>query len=68
MIKENCRAAVLSTNGIGAFELISWKSMFEALMKVCARMFYGQPSSYLWKEDDGTVHHIEQGSIDAPPW
>ena len=43
--------------------------MLEALMRVeggpaimpFVRMFYGQPSSYLWEGDDGTVHHIEQG-------
>ena len=27
------------------------------------RMFCGQPSSYLWEGDDGTVHHIEQGEL-----
>ena len=39
--------------------------MLEALMRVeggpaimpFVRMFYGQPSSYLWEGDDGTVHH-----------
>ena len=24
-------------------------------------MFYGDHSTYLWEDDVGTVHHIEQG-------
>ena len=67
--EENPRATVLSIDDIGAFDLISRKSMLEALMRVeggpaimpFVRMFYGQPSSYLWEGDDGTVHHMEQG-------
>ena len=67
LIEENPRATVLSIDGIGAFDLISRKSMLEALMIVeggpaimpFVRMLYGQPSSYLWEGDDGTVHHIE---------
>ena len=63
------RATVLSIDGIGAFDLISRKSMLEASMTVeggpdimpFVRQFYGQPSMYLWESDDGTVHHIEQG-------
>ena len=25
------------------------------------RLFYGSPSAYLWEQDDGTVHTVEQG-------
>ena len=25
------------------------------------RLFYGQPSQYLWADDTGTVHHVDQG-------
>ena len=69
LTEENPRGTVLSIDGIGAFDLISRKSMLEALMRVeggpaimpFVRMFYGQPSSYFWEGDDGTVYHIEQG-------
>ena len=69
LTEGNPRATVLSIDGLGAFDLISRKSMLEALMRVdggpairpFVRMFYVQPSSYLWEGDDGTVHHIEQG-------
>ena len=68
LTEENPRATVLSIVGIGAFDLISRKSVLEALMRVeggpaimpFVRLFYGQPSSYHWESDDGTVHNIEQ--------
>ena len=25
------------------------------------RLFYGQPSRYLWEDEDGAIHHIHQG-------
>ena len=66
---DNPRTTVLSIDGIGAFDLISRKSMLEALMTVeggpdimpFVRQFYGQPSMCLWESDDGIVHQIEQG-------
>ena len=69
LTEENPRATVLSADGIGAFDLISRKSMLEVLMRVeggpsimpCVSMFYGQPLSGLWESDNGTVHTIEQG-------
>ena len=69
LTEENPRATVLSIDGNGAFDFISRKSMLETLMRVeggpaimpFVRVFYGQPSSYLWEGDDGTVHHVEQG-------
>ena len=57
MTGKKPRARLVSIDGIGAFDLISRKSMLEALMRVdggpaimpFVRMFYGQPSSYLGK-------------------
>ena len=67
--EDNPRTTVLSIDGIGAFDLISQKSMLEALITVeggpdimpFVRQFYGQPSKYLWESDDGIAHQIEQG-------
>ena len=52
LTEDNPRTTVLSIDGIGAFDLISRKSMLEALMRVeggpdimpFVRQFYGQPS------------------------
>ena len=63
--EDNPRTTVISIDGIGAFDLISRKSMMEALMRVqggpditpFVRQFYGQPSTYLWESEDGTAHH-----------
>ena len=52
LTEDNPRTTVLCIDGIGAFDLISRKSMLEALMRVegCpdimpfVRQFYGQPS------------------------
>ena len=30
------------------------------------RLFYGQPSQYLWADDTGTVHHVDQGDGGLP--
>ena len=70
LTEVNPRTTVLSIDGIGAFDLISRKSMLEALMRVeggpdivpFVKQFYGQPSTYLWESDDGTVHHVELGA------
>ena len=67
LTEDNPRTTVLSIDG--TFDLISRKSMLEALMTVeggpdimpFVRQFYGQPPMYLWESDDDTVHQIEQG-------
>ena len=52
------------------FDLISRNSMMEGLRHVVdgeqifafrPRVFYGQPSTYLWEDDSGEVHTIPQG-------
>ena len=63
------RATVLSINGIGAFDLISRVSMLEGLRSIeggdsilpFVLQFYGNPSSFLWEDDEGTTHEIRQG-------
>ena len=63
------RATVLSIDGIGAFDLISRGAMLDGLRSVAGGdsvlpfvvQFYGNPSSYLWDDDDGETHEIKQG-------
>ena len=69
LTEENTRSTVLSIDGIGAFDMISLKSMLEALMTLeggtavipFVRMFCGKPSTYIWENEDGIAHIIEQG-------
>ena len=59
----------ISINGIGAFDLVSRESMFGGLLLVeggdgalpFVRQLYGTPSTYIWQEDNGTVHDVPQG-------
>ena len=63
------RATIMSIDGVGAFDLISRKSMLEALMEMesgsqvlpFVRMFYGSHSTYFWEDEAGVVHTVEQG-------
>ena len=63
------RATIVSIDGVSAFDLISRRTMLEALMELevgsqilpFMRMFYGDHSTYLWEDEVGTVHHIDQG-------
>ena len=59
---------MLSVDGIGAYDLISRQAMLRALRNTpdaaCVlpfvRLFYGQPSTFLWRDDAGVVHRIVQ--------
>ena len=61
-------ATILSIDGISAFDLTSRSAMLRGLVSVAGvpeailfvRMFYGQPSLYIWEDDEGTVHEIHQ--------
>ena len=62
------RATVLSIDGVGAFDHVSRKSMLGSLRRLprasaClpfVRLFYGQPSKYLWHDDAGVAHSVHQ--------
>ena len=62
-------ATILSVDGVGAFDLVSRNAMLQGLMGMdggdrilpFVRMFYGGPSTFLWEDDLGGVHHILQG-------
>ena len=63
------RATVTSIDGISAYDLISRQAMLEGLREMpggasilpFVSLFYGGPSSYLWKDALGRVHTIVQG-------
>ena len=65
----NPETTKLSVDGIGAFDLISRKAMLEGLLTVdggsqvlpFVRIFCGAHSQYLWEDEEGTTHVIEQG-------
>ena len=53
----------MSIDGIGAFDLISRVSMLKGLRSIegFVLQFYGNPSSFLWEDDEGTTQEIRQG-------
>ena len=62
-------ATVLSVDGVGAFDLISRRSMLEGLRDVeggdsvlpFVSQFYSSASTYLWDDELGVTHEIVQG-------
>ena len=65
---------IISIDGIGAYDQISWAAMLDRLMNVArgsqalpfVRMFYGAPSSCLWEDSPGVTHTIPQGEGGNP--
>ena len=63
------RATVVSVDGIGAFDLISRQAMLSGLRDMeygeelmpFVSAFNGSPSTYLWEDELGAVHEIQQG-------
>ena len=61
-------ATVTSVDGISAFDTISRRAMIQGLERVPGglaaspfiRLFYSEPSAYLWEDEDGQVHTIHQ--------
>ena len=61
-------ATVTSIDGISAYDSISRKAMVEGLTQVPGggavlpvHLFYAEPSSHVWEDENGTVHTILQG-------
>ena len=60
-------AIVVSIDGIGAFDIISRRSMLQGLFEVApeavpfVRQYYGSPSSYIRQDGHGVSHTIVQG-------
>ena len=67
LCETNPQSTVLSIDGVSTFDLISRGAMMQGLREVkkealpFVRLFYGQPSTYLWEDDDNIVHSIPQG-------
>ena len=65
--EQDPSATILSIDGIGAFDLASGGAMLQGLHNVCpssvpfVRQFHGMPSRYLWEDDEGVIHNIDQG-------
>ena len=65
LTESNPQCTIMTVDGIGAF----CASMLGALRDVeggsqalpFVRLFYGQPSRYLWEDSVGVVHHVDQG-------
>ena len=66
--EQNPTNTALSIDGIGAYDNISRSSMLNALQEVPAAnrclpfvsMFYTQPSTYVWHDQEGNPHDITQ--------
>ena len=58
---------ILSIDGISAYDSISRVAMLQGLREVngqavpYVRMFYGQPSTYIWEDEHNVVHSFHQG-------
>jgi len=65
----DAKRVVVSLDGIGAFDHIRRSAMLEKLGELpntnallpFVRLFYSQPSRYLWYDDDGREHEVVQG-------
>ena len=68
LTEEDPEATMLSIDGISAFDLISRSAMLRGLASITGgleaipffRMSCGQPSLYIWEDDESTVHQIHQ--------
>ena len=75
MTELDPEATITTIDGISAFDSISRRAMLLGLDRVAGgrqalpfvRLFYSEPSAYLWEDDAGTVHTIHQGPLDATP-
>ena len=69
LTQSSPRCTIVSVDGVGAFDLVSRNAMLRGLMSLPSggrllpfvRTFCGQPSVFLWEDETGEVHHIQQG-------
>ena len=62
-------ATILSIDGVGAYDLISRRAMFQGVADLpngdqlipFIRQFYEEPSTFVWEDELGEVHTIRQG-------
>ena len=66
LTSENSETTILSVDGIGAYDLISRDAISQGVRDMVdgdkmipfIRQFYGSPSTFLWDDDFGEVHHM----------
>ena len=58
MTSEDREATILSIDGISVYDFVSRNG--DKLVPFM-RLFNGSPSTFLWEDDEGTVHHVRQG-------
>ena len=66
---ENPETTILSVDDTGAYDLISRNVICQGVRDMVdgdkiipfSRQFYGSPSTFLWDDDFGEVHHVHQG-------
>ena len=62
LCETNPQSTVLSIDGVSAFDLISRGAMMQGLRELpFVRLFHGQPSTYVWENDNNIVDSIPQG-------
>ena len=69
LCEANPETTLVSIDGVSAFDSISREAMLRGLLEVVdgekalpfVRLFFGKPSQYLWEDDSGDVHTIQQG-------
>ena len=58
-------ATILSIDGVGAYDFISRRTMFQGdngdQLILFIRQFYEEPSTFVWEDKLGEVHTIRQG-------
>ena len=68
-LEEDSLNTILSVDGIGAYDLVRRRAMLQKLrtlpkakaMLPFVLLSYGQPSEYLWVNDEGEVKTVKQG-------
>ena len=79
-LAEDQDLVVMALDGIGAYDHVDREAMMTGLRETCpsmvpfCRMFYGEPSTLFWEDEDGLSHEVRQtqgggarGPVDARP-
>ena len=62
-------ATIVSVDGVGAYDFVSRTALLSGLMDMeegdkllpCVRLFFSDPSTFLWDDEAGDTHEIRQG-------
>ena len=75
-LAEDQDLVVMALDGIGAYDHVDREAMMTGLRETCpsmvpfCRMFYGEPSTLFWEDEDGLSHEVRQtqGGEQEDPW